>query len=181
MKALKRNCKVPFLIGGYFCSERSPWGFFNGLYFTRALISSRTIPGPARSGLQPALAHQIRREEREGEKRSARARPTRRGKKGGGVLTSRDGLARDPRRVSNGMNGHYVRPRNKIAVLISLQRASAGRRSAAARRGAKFLQLSVSRPPPVPCEGECRRKEPCAVESPGDKSVPRRLSGRQTC
>lgn len=37
MKALKRNCKVPFLIAGYFCSESR--GDFNGLYFTRALIS----------------------------------------------------------------------------------------------------------------------------------------------
>lgn len=39
MKALKRNCKVPFLIGGgYFCSERR--GDFNGpLFYSRALIS----------------------------------------------------------------------------------------------------------------------------------------------
>lgn len=48
MKALKRNCKVPFLIGGYFCSE-SP-GDFNGFYFTRALIPrGRDIAGLARA------------------------------------------------------------------------------------------------------------------------------------
>lgn len=40
MKALKRNCKVPFLIGGYFCSETH--GGFNSLYFTLVLIS-RTL------------------------------------------------------------------------------------------------------------------------------------------
>lgn len=58
MKALKGNCKVPFLIGGYFCSESR--GDFNGLYFTRALISSRTIPG-----LVPAYSRRTRYAEKE--------------------------------------------------------------------------------------------------------------------
>jgi len=112
MKALKRNCKVPFLIGGYFCSGSR--GDFNGLYFTRALISRAAIVEPGRSGLYSVLAHQI-------QDRGCTVTE----KRGGHTGQRRREGTRWTRGIHAGVKrnewDHYTSSRYEIAVLISLQ------------------------------------------------------------
>lgn len=134
MKAVKRNCKVPFLIGGYFCSGRH--GEFNSLYFTLVLISRALSTLP--SAYRPHTLSPVHKRRALAGARESRKESKTPGGGGGGMRTrlrlwraGGRGRKRSETRwtfmwcAAIKRKAYYTVPRNKISALISFQQSGA--------------------------------------------------------